>query len=105
MAEKKGLKEFMEDLVKDNNMAEDFKDIVDPEEVSERAKKWGYYFTAQEYEGLVMAAVNGGFSWNDFKKGFGKFVNTAGTAAQGIGNVINTGEQAFNAAKDKWNGK
>ncbi len=105
MAEKKGLKEFMEDLVKDNNLAEKFKDVVDPDKVAELAEKEGYYFTAKEYEDLAMAAVNGGFSWNDFKKGFGKFVNTAGTAAQGIGNVINTGEQAFNAAKDKWNGK
>ncbi len=105
MAEKKGLKEFMEDLVKDNNLAEKFKDVVDPDKVAELAEEEGYYFTAEEYEGLATAAASGGLSWNDFKEGLGKFVNTAGTAVQGIGNVINTGEQAFNAAKNKWNGK
>lgn len=101
----KDLKAFMEDLTKNNNLAKKFENVVEPQKVVEMAKKEGYEFTAQEYEDLAMAAVNGGFGWGDFKKGLGKFVNTAGTAAQGISDVINTGEQAFNEAKNKWNGK
>lgn len=101
----KDLKAFMEDLTKNNNLAKKFENVVEPQKVVEMAKKEGYEFTAQEYEDLAMAAVNGGFGWSDFKKGLGKFVNTASTAAQGISNVVNTGEQAFNEAKNKWNGK
>lgn len=101
----KDLKAFMEDLTKDNKLAKKFENVVEPQKVAEMAKKEGYEFTVQEYEDLAMAAVNGGFGWNDFKKGVSSFVNTAETAAQGISNVVNTGEQAFNAAKDKWNGK
>ena len=101
----KDLKAFMEDLTKDNKLAKKFENVVEPQKVVEMAKKEGYEFTAQEYEDLAMAVVNGGFGWSDFKKGLGKFVNTAGTAAQGISDVINTGERAFNEAKNKWNGK
>lgn len=55
----KGLKEFMEDLVKDNNLAEKFKDVVDPDKVAELAEKEGYHFTAKEYEALAIAVISG----------------------------------------------
>lgn len=99
----KDLKAFMEDLTKDNKLAKKFENVVEPQKVAEMAKKEGYEFTAQEYEDLAMAAVNGGFGWSDFKNGWNRFVNTAGTAVQEVANVVNAGEQAFNTAKDKWN--
>ena len=58
----KGLKKFMEDLVKDKNLAEKFKDVADPEEVAKLAEKEGYHFSAREYEELAMKAVSGGIS-------------------------------------------
>lgn len=104
MAEKKGLKEFMEDLVKDNNLAEKFKDVVDPDKVAELAEKEGYYFTAKEYEDLAMAAVNGGYSFGqffgDFKKYGNKFLNAAGTVANEADTIVNAGQNAYNTGKD-----
>ncbi len=60
----KGLKEFIEDLAKDNKLREKFKDITDPEEVVKMAKKEGYEFTEDEYLDKQMENVSGGIFKN-----------------------------------------
>lgn len=106
MAEKKGLKEFMEDLVKDNNLAEKFKDVADPDKVAELAEEEGYYFTAQEYEDLAMAAVNGGFGWNDLKSFAGKVwdgLDKIPDYKKKLDGVVEQGKDIYNQGKDIYN--
>ncbi len=45
----KGLKEFIEDLAKDNKLREKFKDLKDVKEIVSLAEKEGYKFTEAEY--------------------------------------------------------
>ncbi len=56
----KGLKEFIEDLAKDNKLREKFKDLRDVKEIVKLAKKEGYEFTEDEYMDKQMEAVSGG---------------------------------------------
>lgn len=101
MAEKKGLKEFMENLAKDNNLAEKFKDVIEPEEVVKRAKKEGYEFTAQEYEDLLMEHVSGGkFSFDDIEKIFKKAEDLVPKYYVKAKNIVNS---IADVAKDIYN--
>lgn len=58
----KGLKEFIEDLAKDNKLREKFKDLKDVKEIVSLAKKEGYEFTEDEYMDKQMEAVSGGIA-------------------------------------------
>lgn len=58
----KGLKEFIEDLAKDNKLREKFKDLRDVKEIVKLAKKEGYEFTEDEYMDKQMEAVSGGIN-------------------------------------------
>ncbi len=65
----KGLKEFIEDLAKDNKLREKFKDLKDVKEIVSLAKKEGYKFTEDEYMDKQMENVSGGFSLDNIKVG------------------------------------
>ena len=56
----KGLKEFIEDLAKDNKLREKFKDLKDVKEIVSLAEKEGYKFTEDEYLDKQMENVSGG---------------------------------------------
>ncbi len=56
----KGLKEFIEDLAKNNKLREKFKDLKDVKEIVKLAKKEGYEFTEDEYMDKQMENVSGG---------------------------------------------
>lgn len=56
----KGLKEFIEDLAKDNKLREKFKDLKDVKEIVSLAEKEGYEFTEDEYMDKQMENVSGG---------------------------------------------
>lgn len=56
----KGLKEFLEDLAKDNKLREKFKDLRDVKEIVKFAKKEGYEFTEDEYMDKQLDNVSGG---------------------------------------------
>lgn len=56
----KGLKEFIEDLAKDNKLREKFKDLKDVKKIVKLAKKEGYEFTEDEYMDKQMENVSGG---------------------------------------------
>lgn len=58
--EMKGLKEFIEDLAKDNKLREKFKDLKDVKEIVSLAEKEGYEFTEDEYMDKQMENVSGG---------------------------------------------
>ncbi len=65
----KGLKEFIEDLAKDNKLREKFKDLEDVKEIVSLAKKEGYEFTEDEYMDNQMENVSGEFSLDNIKVG------------------------------------
>lgn len=65
--EMKGLKEFIEDLAKDNKLREKFKDLKDVKEIVSLAKKEGYEFTEDEYMDKQMENVSGGFKIGNFE--------------------------------------
>ncbi len=65
----KGLKEFLEDLAKDNKLREKFKDLKDVKEIVSLAEKEGYKFTEDEYLDKQMENVSGGFSLDNIKVG------------------------------------
>ncbi len=56
----KGLKEFIENLAKDNKLREKFKDLKDVKEIVSLAEKEGYKFTENEYLDKQMENVSGG---------------------------------------------
>ncbi len=63
----KGLKEFIEDLAKDNKLREKFKDLKDVKEIVKFAKKEGYEFTEDEYMDKQLENVSGGFKIGNFE--------------------------------------
>ena len=56
----KGIKEWVEDLASNKELAKKFEGLEDSKEVVNLAKKEGYEFTEDEFMDLRMEAVSGG---------------------------------------------